>query len=117
MRHPLRSRRLPHWIGLSLIALGGLSLSTAASARVDVSIGLGFPLYYQSPPVYVAPQPVYVPPPRPVYYGPPAYVVPPPAVAYPAPAYVVPPPAYYPPPPPPPGHWHRWGPPGYYYGP
>lgn len=119
MRHPHRSRRLAHWTAASFVALAGLSLSTAASARVDLSIGLGFPLVYPSAPVYVAPPPVYVPPPRPVYYGPqPGYlVVPPPAVAYPAPGYIAPPPTYYPPPPPP-GHWRRWGPPpGYYYDP
>ena len=44
MRHPHHSRRLAHWIGASLVAVGGLGLSTAASARVDLSIGLGFHL-------------------------------------------------------------------------
>jgi len=106
-----RTRRGARWIALSLVAMGALSLSSAASARVDLAIGLGLPLFYPPAPVYVAPQPIYAPPP--VYYGPqPGYVVPPPAVAYPAPAYVAPPPAYYPPPPPP-GYWRHQYPPPY----
>lgn len=61
------------------IAAAGLLLAAPriASARVDVSIGIGlpFPGVVVAPPVVVGPPVVYVPPPRvvygaPVYYGP-----------------------------------------------
>jgi len=52
----------------SLLGLAALSLSPAASAHVDVSIGLGLPGIVVGPPVVYAPaQPYYAPPP--VVYG------------------------------------------------
>ncbi|MEA3117440.1 MAG: hypothetical protein QOI13_710 [Paraburkholderia sp.] len=74
-----------------LIGLAVLAVSTAASAHVDLAVGIGFPapMVYSAPtPVYVAPQPVYVAP-QPVYApappayvgGPPVYVGGPPQVA------------------------------------
>lgn len=48
----------------ALIGLAVLGASTAASARVDLAIGVGFPgaVYAPAQPVYVAPQPAYVAP-------------------------------------------------------
>jgi hypothetical protein len=37
-----------------------LAASTAASAHVDLAVGIGVPGYYAPPPVYVAPPPVAV---------------------------------------------------------
>ncbi|NRO96683.1 hypothetical protein GWC77_12205 [Paraburkholderia sp. NMBU_R16] len=49
----------------ALIGLTVLGVSSAASAHVDLAIGVGIPA-----PVYVAPQPVYVAPPAPAYAAP-----------------------------------------------
>jgi hypothetical protein len=71
-----------------LIGLAVLGVSTAASAHVDLAVGIGFPapMVYSAPtPVYVAPQSVYVAP-QPVY-------APAPYVAGPAPVAV--------------GYWNR----------
>jgi hypothetical protein len=59
------------------VVVGAFAAASAAHARSDVqvSIGFGVPVYAQPAPVYVHPQPVYVQPrpvyvqPQPVYYG------------------------------------------------
>jgi len=74
-------------------AVGGLVLASAAQARTDVSVQIGFPVPYahvQSAPVYVQPAPVYGH--RPVY------VQPAPAYGH-RPVYAQPQPVYY-------GHRH-----------
>jgi hypothetical protein len=57
------------------LAIGALTVSGAAMARVSVGVNIGVPA-----PVYAAPAPVYAPPPPPVVYAPP----PPPVYAAPA---------------------------------
>lgn len=74
-----------------LAAAGVVALSavgTAAQAHVDLSIGVGLPLfapapvYVQPQPVYVQPQPVYVQP-QPVYVqSQPVYMAPPGVAVY-----------------------------------
>ncbi len=71
---------------VAAVALGAVGMASAAHARSDVSLSIGFnaPIgygYVQPAPVYVEPQPVYVEPqsyyvqpqvyvqPRPVFYG------------------------------------------------
>ena len=57
------------------LALGSLAAASAAHARTDVVVSVGFP-FVQAAPVYVQPQPVYVQP-RHVYVQPqPVYVQP-----------------------------------------
>ena len=55
------------------IALGALAAGSAAQARTDVNVSIGFggaqPVYVQHHPAYVQPQPVYVQP-QPVYVQP-----------------------------------------------
>jgi hypothetical protein len=69
------------------VATAGLVGTTAAVARPDVTVSIGF----QSRPVWVEPEPVYVQP-RPIYVQPrPVYVPPRPVVVRPAPLYVEPP--------------------------
>lgn len=59
------------------VVVGAFAAASAAHARSDVqvSIGFGVPVYAHPAPVYVQPQPVYVQPrpvyvqPQPVYYG------------------------------------------------
>ncbi|MGF7161204.1 hypothetical protein FHS85_002839 [Rhodoligotrophos appendicifer] len=59
---------------LGLAALGAVTASSPAQARVDVVIGAP---YFAPPPVYYPPPPVYYAPPPPVYYAPPpVYVAP-----------------------------------------
>ena len=90
------------WATAGVVAAGALFAATSASARTDVSVGIGLPglaigvgapAYYPAP-VYSAPAPVYYAPP-PVYYRPP-------------PVYYRPAPVYYAP-----GYY---GPRGYYRG-
>ena len=73
----------------ALVAAGLLAVAGAASARVDVSVGIGFPGA-----VVAAPAPVYYAPPPPpvVYYQPATYVRPAPVVYY--DSYVYSPPVY-----------------------
>ena len=45
----------------AVLGLAVLAASTAASAHVDLAVGIGVPAYYAAPqPVYVAPPPVAV---------------------------------------------------------
>ena len=61
--------KMNKFIVLGLAGIAAASASFAASARVDLSIGLGLPGYVAAPPpVVYAPQPVYSQPPV-VYYG------------------------------------------------
>ncbi|SEA57910.1 hypothetical protein [Variovorax sp. YR216] len=75
----------------AVVAATALSPAVSAYAEVNVSVGVGGPVYYEPAPAYVAPPPAYYQP------APPAYYQPPPPVYYPAPpAYYQPaPPAYY----------------------
>jgi hypothetical protein len=54
-----------------VLGVAALAASRAASAHVDVAIGVDVPgVYVPAQPVYVAPPPVvYAPPPVPVAYG------------------------------------------------
>lgn len=82
-------------------ALALASLSTGASARGGIDIGIYFtapappPVYYSAPPVYYAPPPVYYSAPR-AYYAPPR-------------VYYAPAPVYYGPRWDHRGHGHRHG--------
>jgi hypothetical protein len=55
----------------ALLGAAVACVSPAASARVNLNIGIGLPGLYAPPPVVYAPQPVYGPPP--VVYGAPYY--------------------------------------------
>jgi len=80
------------WAASAAIVAAALSMAAAAHAEVNLSFGIGGPVYEQPAPVYVNPPPVYYQPAPPVYYQP----APPPPVYYPPPAYYQPPPpAYY----------------------
>jgi hypothetical protein len=69
----MTASRTKSWLSLAVIGSALVFGASAASARVDVGIGIGIP------PLVVAPGPVYAAPPA-VVYGPPP-------VAYAAPAY------------------------------
>jgi hypothetical protein len=70
-----------------LVAAAAFGHGAAAQAEVNLSFGVGGPVYYEPAPVYQAPPPVYYQAPPPAYYRPPP------------PVYYDPPPAYYAPPP------------------
>lgn len=58
-----------------LVGLVVLGVSTAASAHVDLAVGVGVPVTVPPVPVYAAPVPVYGPPATPAYVEPSPYAV------------------------------------------
>jgi hypothetical protein len=72
-RRQERRSIMKKWILLSAIGVAAASASFAASAHVDLSIGIGLPG------VVAAPPPVVYAPPPPAYYAPPPAYGPPPA--------------------------------------
>jgi hypothetical protein len=57
------------WIVLSALGIAAAGASLAASAHVDLNIGIGLPGVVAAPPPVVYAQPAYAPPPPVVYYG------------------------------------------------
>lgn len=58
-----------------LVGLVVLGVSTAASAHVDLAVGIGVPVAVAPVPVYTAPAPVYAAPAAPAYVEPAPYPV------------------------------------------
>ncbi len=68
----------PKFLVAATLATAALGAATAAEARPDVSLSIGFqngPAWVEPAPVYFQPRPVYVQP-APVYVRPPVFVAP-----------------------------------------